>query len=42
MFFDFYYGYHPFVLFEDEINPHLRFNSAKKLAKKLKELMLIY
>lgn len=34
-------GYHPGMLFEDEVNPCSRFCSANKLAKKLRELMLI-
>lgn len=35
------HDYYFCILFEDEINPLLRFNSADKLAKKLKNLILI-
>lgn len=35
-------GYHFYIFFEDEINPCLRSHSANKLAKELKDLILIY
>ncbi len=35
------YGYHPRVLFEDEINSHLRSYSTNKLAKDLRDLLEI-
>lgn len=34
-------GYYPSIFFEDEIDPHLKFRSADKLAKELKSLMSI-
>lgn len=40
--FELNYGYHLCISFEDDIDPRSRSCSAKKLAKKLNDLMSIY
>lgn len=40
-FFEFNYTYYPGVSFKDEVNPYSRSCSTNKLAKKLKNLILI-
>lgn len=40
--FEFNCNYHLFISFEDETNPCLKFRSANKLAKELRNLILIY
>ena len=42
MLFKFHYGYYSCFFFEDNTDPCLRFCSAKKRVKKLKDLMFIY
>lgn len=41
MSFELNYGYNAYVLFENEANPCLKSGSANKLAKKLRNLLLI-
>ena len=35
-------GYHPYVVYEEDINPCSRSNTSNKLAKKLRNLMAAY
>ena len=40
--FEFNYGYHPKVFFEEDVDPHSRSRFVNKLVKKLGELMEVY
>ena len=39
--FELNYGYHPWILYEEEVDPRSQSKSADKLAKELRELMII-
>ena len=40
--FELNYGYHPRVLFEENVDLYLKSHFANKLAKELRELMEVY
>lgn len=40
--FELNYGYHPCISFADEVDPQSKFCLANKLAKELRDLMLIF
>lgn len=42
LFFKLNYNYYLYMSYEDEVNSYLRFYSINKLAKKLRNLILIY
>ena len=35
-------GYHPRILYKDDVNPQSKSKSADKLSAKLRELMIVY
>ena len=39
--FELNYGYHPWILYKEEVNPHSKSKSVDKLSAELKELMII-
>ena len=42
MLFELNYGYHPYVLFKEDINSLFRLKIANKLLAELQELMTVY